>query len=214
MAPSYLADQIERSRANLSVATIDVYYLHNPEQQLDAVPPEQFAERLRLAFELFERQCEAGAIGSYGCATWSGLLTPPDAKGHLSLAALVATARELAGDAHHFRVVQLPVNLMRSDAARAPTQRLDDGRMVTMLEAASELGIAVIASASLGHAQLAADLPPQIREALPGYASDAQRAIAFVRSLPVISSALVGMKSLSHLRENLGAGRESRATRA
>jgi aryl-alcohol dehydrogenase-like predicted oxidoreductase len=34
MAPRFLADQIERSRANLGLATIDLYYLHNPESQL------------------------------------------------------------------------------------------------------------------------------------------------------------------------------------
>ena len=34
MAPDFLADQIDRSRANLGVDTIDVFYLHNPETQL------------------------------------------------------------------------------------------------------------------------------------------------------------------------------------
>jgi len=37
MAPDFLADQIERSRHNLGVETIDVYYLHNPEVQLQFV---------------------------------------------------------------------------------------------------------------------------------------------------------------------------------
>ena len=32
MAPNFLADQLERSRRNLGVETIDVYYLHNPER--------------------------------------------------------------------------------------------------------------------------------------------------------------------------------------
>src|SRR5205823_2264748 len=31
MAPAFLADQLERSRRNLGVDTIDVFYLHNPE---------------------------------------------------------------------------------------------------------------------------------------------------------------------------------------
>ena len=37
MAPAFLADQIERSRRNLGLQTIDVYYLHNPETQLDFI---------------------------------------------------------------------------------------------------------------------------------------------------------------------------------
>ena len=40
ITPRYLADQLERSRANLGVDTIDVYYLHNPEMQLEEVPRE------------------------------------------------------------------------------------------------------------------------------------------------------------------------------
>ncbi len=207
LARGYLADQIDRSRANLGVDTIDVYYVHNPEQQLDAVSAEELDRRLREAFALLEERCADGTIGVYGCATWNGLRTPPDVRGHLSLASLVDAARAGGGEKHHFRVVQLPVNLALPEAVRSPTQRLPDGRLVTVLEAAAELGVAVVASASLLQAKLASSLPATLREALPGFSSDAQRAIAFVRGLPVVASALVGMKSAGHLRENLGAGR-------
>src|SRR5262245_16670450 len=37
MTPRYLEDQIGRSLRNLGLATIDVYYLHNPETQLTVV---------------------------------------------------------------------------------------------------------------------------------------------------------------------------------
>src|SRR2546427_9102405 len=37
MTPRYLADQIERSRTNLGLETIDIYHLHNPEAQLEEV---------------------------------------------------------------------------------------------------------------------------------------------------------------------------------
>ncbi len=208
LTPAFLGDQIDRSRANLGVETIDLYYLHNPEQQLDAIDDTELHLRLRAAFALLEERCAAGDIGGYGCATWNGLRTPPGERGHLSLAMLVTLAREIAGDAHHFRAVQLPVNLALNEAVRTPTQRVGD-RDLTVLEAASELGVAVVASATLLQAKLASKLPQQMREALPGLTSDAQRAIAFVRSLPVISSALVGMRSAGHVRENLGAARSS-----
>lgn len=207
LAPAYLGSQIDRSRANLGLETIDVYYVHNPEQQLDVIPPEQLRERLRTAFALLEERCERGEIGVYGCATWNGFRVPPEARGHLSLEMLVALAREVGGEGHHFRVVQLPVNLALAEAVRAPTQPLGAQR-VTLLQAAAELGIAVVASASLLQAKLASSLPAQMRDALPGFTCDAQRAIAFVRSLPVISTALVGMKSRSHLKENLAAAKQ------
>jgi aryl-alcohol dehydrogenase-like predicted oxidoreductase len=208
LAPGYLTAQIARSRENLALETIDVYYVHNPEQQLDAIPLDQLMDRLRAAFALLEEHCARGEIGVYGCATWNALRVPPDARGHLSLAMLVELARDVAGDAHHFRVVQLPVNLAFTEAVRVPTQPVA-GHTVTLLEAAAELGISVVASATLLQAKLAANLPVQMRTALPGLSTDAQRAIAFVRSLPVISSALVGMKSRQHLKENLGAGKKA-----
>ena len=73
---------------------------------------------------------------------------PPDAQGHLELEKLVGLATELAGDGHQFQVVQLPINLAMPEAVRVATQSLD-GRPVTAVEAAAELGLTVVASASL-----------------------------------------------------------------
>jgi aryl-alcohol dehydrogenase-like predicted oxidoreductase len=212
MAPGYLAHQIAASQANLRLATLDVYYLHNPEQQLDAVDRARFRLRLRDAFAQLEERVAAGDIGRYGCATWAGLRSPPDARTHLSLAELVEIATEVGGDDHHFRVVQLPINLAMGEAIRQPTQLLPikgnrAARLVPLLEAAVALGISVVASATLMQAQLTAGLPPQLAAAFPALHTDAQRAIAFVRALPGVSAALVGMKAGDHLEENLGAVR-------
>jgi aryl-alcohol dehydrogenase-like predicted oxidoreductase len=211
LAPSYLAAELERSRANLGLDTIDVYYVHNPEQQLEALPGSVVMDRLRGAFEFLEGRCSQGEIGIFGCATWNGFRVAPDARDHLELADLVALAREVGGDTHHFRVVQLPVNLAFAEAVRAPTQALD-GKRVPLLEAAAALGVSVVASASLLQSRLAAHLPQELQRAIPGHSSDAQRAIAFVRSLPVVSTALVGMRSAKHLNENLGAGKAARGS--
>ena len=69
-------------------------------------------------------------------------------------------------------------------------------------EAAEELGIDLVASAPLLQGQLTHDLPSQVRE-LFGGTTDAQRALAFVRGLPGMLTAAVGMKTLSHVAENL-----------
>ncbi len=55
MAPDFLADQIDRSRANLGVDTIDVFYLHNPETQLGFVDRAEFDTRIRRAFAQLEQ---------------------------------------------------------------------------------------------------------------------------------------------------------------
>jgi aryl-alcohol dehydrogenase-like predicted oxidoreductase len=130
----------------------------------------------------------------------------PGSRGHLSLEDLVAVAREVAGDAHHFAAVQLPVNLAMPEAIRTPTQPLGDST-VTVLEAAEALGVTVIASASLMQAQLAQGLPEAVRDSIPGLSTDAQRAVTFVRKAPSVATALVGMRSQEHLEENLAAAR-------
>ena len=205
LSPSFLTHQIALSKANLRVQTLDVYYLHNPEQQLDYVQPARFRTILRRAFALLEERVESGDIGCYGCATWNGLRAAPDSRGHLDLSELVSIARDVSGDGHHFRAVQLPVNLAMSEAVRVPTQRLGGTRVVPLLQAAEELGLSIVASATLMQSRLTTGLPAAVRDSFPGLTTDAQRAIAFVRSLPGVTTALVGMRSVDHLRENLGA---------
>jgi len=204
IAPGFLRYSIERSRKNLGVQSIDLYYLHHPEQQLAAVSPSSLRERLRAAFMVLEDAVSRGEIRAYGCATWQALRVPPGSKAHLSLQDLDAIAREVAGDGHHFRAVQLPINLAMPEAFREPTQQIGKKRaLVPAVEAAVALGLTVVASASLMQAQLTKDLPPSMHALFPAQRTDAQRAIAFVRSLPGVTSALVGTKSLQHLAENL-----------
>jgi aryl-alcohol dehydrogenase-like predicted oxidoreductase len=207
LAPTFLRDCLSRSRANLGVDAIDVYYVHNPEQQLAAITYGELLDRMRAVFTFLEDCVERREIGVYGCATWQAFRVEPGVRGHISLFDLVQLARDVAGDAHHFRVVQLPINLAMAEAVRLPTQPLPGDKLVTVLEAARELGISVVASATLMQAQLASNLPSAMRELFPSLATDAQRALAFVRSLPGVTTALVGMKRVEHVEENLRAGR-------
>jgi aryl-alcohol dehydrogenase-like predicted oxidoreductase len=50
---------------------------------------------------------------------------------------------------------------------------------------------------------LARSLPAAVRDALPRYDTDAQRALAFVRGVPGITTALVGMRGVRHVAENV-----------
>ena len=204
LTPGFIADQIERSRANIGVDCIDIFYFHNPEQQLDVLDRAQFLKVMHDAFAELESQVAKGNIGAYGCATWNGFRMFAANRNYLSLTELVEAAKKAGGKSHHFRVVQLPVNLAMTEAVRAPTQS-DDGKNLALLDLARELGISVVASASLMQAQLTRNLPAAVKALYPSFDTDAQRAIAFVRSLP-LASALVGMRSIDHLEENLVAG--------
>ncbi len=63
MNPAFLEDQLERSRRNLNLETIDVFYLHNPETQLQFVSSDKFIERSAYAFEKVEKVVGEGKIG-------------------------------------------------------------------------------------------------------------------------------------------------------
>ena len=192
MTPDFLEDQIDRSRANLGIETLDVFYLHNPETQLGFVGREEFEERMRAAFERLEKLVAAGKIRYYGTATWEGYRKPKTARDGLDLERLAAMAQETAGSAHHFRFIQLPLNLAMPEA-------FTNG----VLEEAERAGITVVASASLLQARLSRDLPEALAEKIPGFGTDAQRAIQFTRSTPGITVALVGMSRGLHVAENL-----------
>ena len=206
LAPRFLRYCVAKSRQNLGLRSIDVYYVHNPEQQLGTVSADELYVRLEAAFIVLEEAADRGEISVYGVATWDGLRTAPSEAGHLSLEQVVMAARRAGGAEHHLRVVQLPVNLAMSEGVRAPTQVVD-GRALTVVQAASQLGLTVVGSASLMQGRLASGLPPALREHFPTLRTDAQRALAFARTIDGLGTSLVGMKSVTHVEENLEAGR-------
>jgi aryl-alcohol dehydrogenase-like predicted oxidoreductase len=202
MSPGYLDNQLSQSLKNLELDTVDIYYIHNPETQLDGVSHSEFLNRIRAAFEFLEQAASEGRIGVYGTATWNGYRQAPQAKGYLSLAELVEVAEDVAGEAHHFRAIQLPHNLAMPEALTLDNQPVEGENMPTLI-AAEKLGITVMCSASIMQSRLTQGLPPFVAEAFNNLSSDAQRAIQFVRSTPGVTTALVGMSQRSHVEENL-----------
>ncbi len=175
MTPSYLQSQLDQSLRNMGIECVDVYYIHNPESQLGHVSEDEFYHRLKLAFERLEHNREQGKLAHYGVATWNGFRTPPNSGGHHSLTQMVELAREVGGEQHGFHFIQLPFSV-------AMPEGLD------VIDEAERLGVTVVASASL----LQGRIPPQT-------------AIEFARSIPGITTALIGMSRVEHVEENLTA---------
>jgi aryl-alcohol dehydrogenase-like predicted oxidoreductase len=211
MTPKYLLHQLECSLKNLDLECVDVYYVHNPETQLGKLPREDFNDRLLKAFEALEGAVAAGKIKMYGAATWNGYRNPKDAKDYLSLAEVVELAARAGGKDHHLKVIQLPLNLGMTEALSLANQTVK-GKDSTILEAAQALGITVMCSASILQGQLTHNLPEVIGETFQGLETDGQRALQFVRSTPGVTTALVGMKQVNHVEENLKTARVAPAT--
>jgi len=202
ISPRFLAHQIDTSRRNLGLATLDIYYLHNPETQLREVTHDEFLRRLRLAFAALEQAAADGKIRMYGTATWNGYRAAAYSPEAISLEEIVGVAREVGGEKHRFGAVQFPLNIAMPEALSMNTQTLH-GRRVPLVHVARELGLMAFASASLLQGHLRNGLPAEFQQWMPGLNTDAQRAIQFVRSTPGVTCALVGMSRREHLVENL-----------
>jgi len=201
MSPAYLENQIERSRRNLGLETIDLFYIHNPESQLADVTREVFHQRLKDAFTLLEKLVKAGRLRYYGVATWSAFRVADSSRDYMDLFELAKIAHEVAGEHHRFRFIQLPFNLAMPEAYGLVNQRFGKEKM-SLLSAAARLGIAVMGSATLYQARLTQGLPDFVGKVL-GMKTDADNAIQFSRSAPGLTTSLIGMGREEHVGVNL-----------
>jgi len=202
LAPRFIRAQLEQSLRNLNVSSVDVYYVHNPESQLESIGRTEFRDRLRRTFAALEAAVDEGLISFYGTATWNGYRVPPGATEYLSLEDVLSLARDVSGLSHHCRFVQLPYNLAMLEAVTARNQRATD-EMMSVLEVAERFGTTVLCSASLLQGRLLGQLPESLREHFEGLTTDAQRCLQFVRSTPGVTTALVGMSRARHVTDNL-----------
>jgi aryl-alcohol dehydrogenase-like predicted oxidoreductase/nucleoside-diphosphate-sugar epimerase len=201
--PRFIRHQIGRSLLNLNLESVDIYYLHNPEDALVTLGAKAFRKTLTETFAVLEEAVAAGKIGCYGLATWDGLRVPTADPRHLSLATAIAAARSAAGTGqHHLAVVQLPFNIRDSQALMLPTQKV--GRvLLPALQAAEALGLYVMTSASvLQGAEIPEADESRLRLAAPGH-SLVTAALQIARSTPGVGTALVGMRRIYSVEEAL-----------
>jgi uncharacterized protein len=158
--PEFLADQLTLSLDRLGLLTLDVCLLHNPEYFLSeathrgkqdlATLRAEFYHRLEQAFTYFESQVAAGRLQYYGVSS-NTVTAPAESPEATSLASMVEAAQAAATSAgletHHFRVLQLPMNLFESGAAL--TANTGAAGRQTVLEYAQQAGIAVLVNRPL-----------------------------------------------------------------
>jgi uncharacterized protein YyaL (SSP411 family)/aryl-alcohol dehydrogenase-like predicted oxidoreductase len=158
--PEFLADQLALSLDRLGLATLDICLLHNPEYYLSEAARRSdgdlptlrtnFYHRIERAFAYFESQVAAGRLQYYGVSS-NTVTSPADDPEATSLARMVQAAQRAAesmgSEAHHFRVVQCPMNLFESGAA--VTANTGDSGTETVLEYARRVGLAVLVNRPL-----------------------------------------------------------------
>lgn len=207
ISPRFIRYQIDQSLSNLNLETVDIYYLHNPEEDIAALGAKEFRKVLTKTFAVLEEAVAAGKIGCYGLATWGGLRVPADDPLHLSLETAIAAARDAAGTGqHHLAVLQLPFNIKDDQALALPTQKVES-ILLPAFQAAEALGLYVMTSASvLQGAGIPEADESRLRAAAPGH-SLTTAALQVSRSTLGVGTALVGMRRIHSVEEALAVAR-------
>ena len=204
LKPEFIRECVLMSLQNLGLEYIDIYYIHNPEIQLSEVSSDEVYDRLSKTFEVLERFVREGRIRMYGTATWDGYRLDTHDPGKLSIMRVLQAAESTsAGLQHHFRVIQMPINIYMPEAAIKKNQELS-GKWITPLESAEKMGLLVMSSATLLQTQALKASKLFSFQALDNLGSSvACRAIHVIRSLRGVTTSLVGMKTVKHVQENL-----------
>jgi aryl-alcohol dehydrogenase-like predicted oxidoreductase len=122
--PEFLETQIRRSAQRLRRNTIDIYLLHNPEYYLgDAAHQgivtekhhKEFYRRITEAFRFLEQKVKAGEIRWYGIS--SNNFGKAAADPTMTSVERCWQAAESVSPEHHFRVVQIPLNIYETGGA-------------------------------------------------------------------------------------------------
>ena len=199
--PNYLKRCIDRSIANLHLATLDLVYVHNPfESWYEDVSREDFFQMLSKVFEAYEEYRTLNKLRYYGMATWTCFRVPPDSKEYLSLEDITKTAEKVGGlGKHGFRFIQLPYNLAYSEALLLKNQSVGTEKNLTILEAAERLKMGVFTSIPLFQGRL-------LKTKIPDYGGltdQVSKLLQIVRSSPSVIAPLVGQKEPNHVEQNL-----------
>jgi len=151
--PEFLEDQINRQMYRLDQPKdggyIDVYLLHNPEYYLGWAQKnnvdiekakKEYYSRIKKAFEFLEEKVKEGEIRFYGI---SSNTFPANSNKYdfTSLEKVIDIANSTSSE-NHFKFIQLPLNLIESNAIFEKNQK-NDTMTVLDLASANELRVLI-----------------------------------------------------------------------
>jgi hypothetical protein len=176
LSPTFHEALVRRLYTKLQRGAIDGYYIYHPEDFLPHLGEPLFYETMGRLFESLEKLVREKILRRYGIKTWQGVRTT---KQPLSLRQLVKQAELVAGsDHHHFRLIQVPMNLVMLEAFSRTTQ---EGQ--TVIEMAKEEQIELVAIDPL-MGGMVSKLPSHVFEMMPPAPSKSLQALLFLLSCP------------------------------
>lgn len=208
--PGFLKDQVETSRRNLGLDTLDLVYLHNPETWKSGMPQSAFIDKLTRAMEVLEELRGQGKLNYYGISTYAGLRVDHHHPSYLMLDDILKAAEKAGGKDHGLKYLSLPMNLVMTEPllekhqpSRA-NEHKDSKEIIfkSTLEKINELQLnAMITQPFLSGFLLQTPLPTSVFRSryIP------VKQINLLRSLPFdcIKSVVVGQKTNRHTKINI-----------
>ena len=82
----------------------------------DDISFEEFKEKLSKVFQVYETYRSKEKLRYYGMATWTCFRVVQNNKEYLSLEEIIKIAEQVGGKDHGFKFIQLPYNLVYSEA--------------------------------------------------------------------------------------------------
>ena len=170
--PEFIEDQLNRSLERLGLETLDGYLLHNPEYYLGWADRQgmdlnearsEYYRRIRMAFHYFETEVSRGRIRYYGISsnTFPAASTDPQ---FTSLENVWEIAAQM-NTTHHFRLIQLPFNLLEPGAILEANQ--SSGQSVLQYADQKNIGVLINRPLNAAHGNSLlrlADIALEIRE--------------------------------------------------
>ncbi|NPA52769.1 MAG: aldo/keto reductase [Aquificae bacterium] len=201
LTPKYIEWSFNKSLENLNTSYVDIYFIHNPEDQLQTYSVKEFYEKLEAIFSILERKIQKGELRFYGFATWNGFRVPENHVQFLDLVEILEIAKKVGGENHHFRFIQLPYNLAMPEAFLFKNQTIK-GKKYSVLETAKLLGIYTYTSAPLLQGRLLNNINSKLKQVLK-VPKENLVPLQFVRSTLDMGTMLVGMSKEEHLKDNI-----------
>jgi len=138
ISPDFIEDQITRSLERLKVSDLDVFLLHNPEYFLKSNGTRDiYYQRIEKAFRHLESESQRGRIKFYGIS--SNTFPEDEARSDYTSLSRILEIATTVSKAHHFAVIQFPLNLFEPGAAL-----LKNNQRRTVLELAEHARLGVL----------------------------------------------------------------------
>lgn len=196
--PGYINHTFNTSLANLQLQTLDMYFIHNPENALGYFSQDEFYHTLLQNFVQFEHDIWKGRLKGYGLATWDGLICNNTNPKYINLSRVLEMAKLAGGDNHHFSGIEIPLNVKKHEGYTNLNQPWQ-GEMLSVIDVARKNNIKIFTSASAMYGE-----DDDFCRSFYNFDYDlttAQKSLLFAKSVPGVTSAIVGTRQIENINQ-------------